>query len=281
MIRPIAVSEAHMECRSFADTLPVLTDLMAFEEVARGPGEVTVKHPNTDWLLVVHEGAEGFPDRPTHHHFGVRVESKPEVDAAWDYLNAHQTEYGLLQLIPQVHRHGSYSIHFQEPGTNYWEIECYEDVLRKDSGGERLGAVRSRHWTEPLPESRFPGRGYVPQAFTHGTLGSTDADAFGRFAEEVLGFEVHKAYATVRYIKNPATKHFLVCLQVDEPNRFSPNFRFTLKLDGTDAVEKAHDWLAEDRSGYGLSELRPVEPKGAGASFLLRDADGNWWEYAS
>lgn len=281
MIRPIALSEAHMECRSLGETLPVMTDLMAFEEVARAPGQATVKHPNTDWLLTIHEGAEGFPDRPTHHHFGVRVESKPEVDAAWEYLNVHKDEYALRHLVPQVHRHGSYSIHFQEPGTNYWEIECYEDVLRKDSGGERLGAVRSRHWDEPLPSSRFPGRGYVPQAFTHGTLGCADADSYGRFAEEVLGFEVHKAYATVRYLKHPATKYFIVCLQVDQPSTFSPNFRFTLNLESPEAVEQAHAQFAGLKGNGGVSELRPIETEGQRASFLVRDTDGNWWEYAA
>ena len=55
MIKPIALSATHMECQSLKETVPVLTDLLAFEKLAEGPGEVKLKHPNTDWLLYVHE----------------------------------------------------------------------------------------------------------------------------------------------------------------------------------------------------------------------------------
>jgi catechol 2,3-dioxygenase-like lactoylglutathione lyase family enzyme len=279
MITPLALSVAHMECRSFDDSLPVLTDILGFKEVGREGDAVTLKNPNTDWLLVVHEGGDGHPDRPIHHHFGVRVEKKAEVDSAWDYITTHQEEYGLQHLIPQVNRHGSYSIHFQEPGTNYWEIECYEDVVSHNVGLDRLGGVRDRHWTTPLPAGSLPGRGWVPQAFTHGTLGCADAETYGRFAEEVLGFEVHRAYATTRYLKHPAKQHYIVCLQVEQPNNYSPNFRFTLELASPEAVEQAHARMAAAPRELGLAEVRPVAADGQRASFLVRDTDGNWWEY--
>ncbi len=281
MIRPVALSVAHMECTSLDESVPALTDLLGFEEVSRKGGEAMMRHPRSAWTLAVHEGGEPYPDRPRHHHFGVRVEKKTEVDAAWDYINAHHDEYGLGQVDPQVHRHGSYSVHFQEPGTNFWEIECYEDVLRKDSGGERLGGVRSNHWDEPILENPIPSRGYLPQAFTHGTLGCTDAEAYGKFAEEVLGLDVHKAYATVRYFKHPSAKHFLVALQVPELSPFSSNFRFTLSLESPEAVEQARAELSAQKSDVGLMELGSLETDGSRASFLLRDMNGNWWELAS
>ena len=56
MIKPTALKRAHYECKSLDETVPVLTDLLAFEVVRQGPGQATVKHPNTDWELVVHEG---------------------------------------------------------------------------------------------------------------------------------------------------------------------------------------------------------------------------------
>src|SRR5205823_6151758 len=115
-----------------------------------------------------------------------------------------------------------------------------------------------------------PSRGYLPQAFTHGTLGCADAEAYGKFAEEVLGLEVHKAYANVRYLKHPAAKHFLVALQAPEPSNFSPNFRFTLQLDGPEAVELAHADLTSSKP-EGIAELRPVEIRDGTASFLLKD----------
>ena len=54
MINPIALSATHMECSSLQESVPVLTDLLAFEKLEEKPGEAKLKHPNTDWLLYVH-----------------------------------------------------------------------------------------------------------------------------------------------------------------------------------------------------------------------------------
>ena len=83
MINPTALKRGHYECRSLDDTVPVLTDLLAFEVVRQGEGQATVKHPNTDWELMVHEGAPEAVDKPHLHHYGVRVESLEEVNAAY------------------------------------------------------------------------------------------------------------------------------------------------------------------------------------------------------
>jgi hypothetical protein len=268
-----------MECRSLAATAPVLTDLLAFERFAEARGQTTFKHPSTPWLLTVHESQDSA-EKPARHHFGVRVESKTEVDAAWEYLNAHASEYGLYDLKAPVHSHGSYSIHFREPGANDWEIECYEDVLRKESGGQRLGGVRSRHWEQPIDESGFGGRGYIPQAFTHGTLSCSDSKAYGEFLREVLGLETHDAYAKVVYVKHPSTKHFVVCLERPGRNERSSDFRFTLDVESPAVVEDAHEALITARDALGLVSVGDLEGDDR-RSFLLRDADANWWEIAA
>src|SRR5262249_22587702 len=137
------------------------------------------------------------------------------------------------------------------------------------------------HWSEPIEGDRLSAKGYTTQAFTHGTLGCADADAYGKFVEEVLGLEVHRAYANVRYFKSPAAKHFLVALQVPEPSAFSPNFRFTLTLESPDAVEQAHTELAAQPNEVGLTEVSQLATDGDSASFTVRDLNGNWWELAS
>lgn len=281
MIPSLAISAAHMECRSLEETIPVMTDFLAFEQVGQGRGAVTLKHPNTDWLLTVHEGGAVAPSKQMHNHFGVRVESKVEVDAAHQYVTAHKDEYGIYWVGDPAFSHGSYSVYFLEPGSNGWEIECYQDVLRKESGGERLGGVRSRHWEAPLPPERFPGRGYVPQAFTHGTLACADVDAAGRFYSQVLGLEVVRAYARVIYVKHAAKKHYIVCQAKEEWNTYSPNFRFTLSVASPDEVATSYAWLEERGGELGLRELGEVEADDNLTSFTLADPDGNWWEIAS
>ena len=46
MLRSIGLTQTHMECRYLKDSVPVLTDLLAFEKVGERPGEATLKHPN-------------------------------------------------------------------------------------------------------------------------------------------------------------------------------------------------------------------------------------------
>ncbi|MDP6558896.1 MAG: hypothetical protein QF619_01970 [Candidatus Binatia bacterium] len=41
------------------ETLPIFTDLLALEVVERYDGQAIVKHPNTEWRLVIHEGGSG------------------------------------------------------------------------------------------------------------------------------------------------------------------------------------------------------------------------------
>jgi len=281
MIRPIGLTQTHMECRYLKETVPVMTDLLAFEKVAERPGEVTLKHPNTDWLLIVHEAGPDAPVKEMHNHYGVRVATTQEVDAAYKYLAAHKERYGLIQIGPPSYSHGSYSLYFLEPGTNGWEIECYEAVLRKEREWSRLGGVRAPHWDEPLPPERFPGRGYLPQGFTHGTLACGDLKPSWDFYAQVLGLEVHQANDHVVYIKHPRTKCYVVCAVRPEWKSHSPNFRFTIALESQEAVAEAHRWLRESGERLGVTELSGLHADGPAASFLLRDPDRNWWEISS
>lgn len=281
MLRPIALANTHMECRYLKETVPALTDLLAFEKVAERPGEVTLKHPNTDWQLVVHEAGDDAAVKQMHNHWGVRVMAKGEVDAAYEYLTAHKEEYGLKQIGNPLFNHGSYSVYFLEPGTNGWEIECYENVQFREKTKTNFGGVWSPHWNSPLPPERFPGHGYVPQGFTHGTLAVRDLKTSWNFYANVLGLAVFQANDHVVYIKHPKTKPYVVCAVRDEYKTFSPNFRFTLALESEEAVADGYRWLAKSGKELGVTELCELCSDGPVCSFLFSDPDRNWWEVCS
>jgi catechol 2,3-dioxygenase-like lactoylglutathione lyase family enzyme len=281
MLRSIGLTETHMECRSLKDSVPVLTDLLAFEKVGESPGEATLKHPNTSWLLTVHEAGPDAPAKQIHNHWGVRVNTPAEVDAAYEYLTAHKEKYRIDQIGKPSYSHGSYSVYFIEPGTNGWEIECYAEALRNEAWKTRVGGVRAPHWEQVFPPERFPGRGYVPQGFTHGTLACTDLKASGDFYRNVLGLEVHQANDHVIYVKHPKTKCYVVCAVRPEWRNFSPNFRFTITLESKDSVEEAHRSFAASGTEIGVTELGDVTHNGSRSSFLLSDPARNWWEIVS
>ncbi len=279
-VQPTALSGAHMEARDLQDTVAVLADLLAFERVKEEPDAIVLKHPNTPWIMRVHEGGAAVRQKHAGNHYGVRVITKDEIDAAYSYLNSQASEYGLSGIRDPENQHGSYSVYFMEPGTNTLEIECFEDVNRKATGLDRLGGVRAPHWERPLAPERFPGRGYVPQALTHGTLAMADPAVSIRFYTEVLGLEVHNAYGEDRvvYVKHPMTKHYIVCARREERPTNSPNFRYTLTVESLPALEAAHRWVAEHKDEYAVSELHEIEARGDTSSFLIRDPDLNWWE---
>jgi catechol 2,3-dioxygenase-like lactoylglutathione lyase family enzyme len=281
-LNTVALSGAHMETRAIEDTVPVLTDLLALEPIEHGPDWVTLKHPNTAWLMTVHDGGTDALAKASENHYGVRVLHKGEIDAAHTYLHAHAAEYGLTGIREPENQHGSYSVYFVEPGTNTLEIECYEDVSRKESGAARLGGVRGPHWETPLPPERFPGRAYVPQALTHGTLTVSDSDVSRRFYSEVLSLDVYNAYGEgrVMYVKHPNTKHFIVCARRPGPLN-PPTFRYTLTLDPASDLAAAHRWVTEHQQEYAISEVHEIQDNGYGSSFLIRDPDQNWWEIAT
>ena len=280
MIKPIALSATHMECRNLQESLAVMTDLLAFEKIAEKPGEATLKHPNTHWQLVLHE----VPDAPVkqmHNHWGVRVVNPEEVDRAYEYLLAHKEQYKLGAIGKPTWSHGSYSCYFVEPGTNGWEIECYEAFNRKQTTAEKFGAVKMAHWDQLLPEDRFPGRGYVPQGFTHGTLVATDLDATRTFYEKVLNLDVHRFSDHVIYVKHPATKTFVVCALRKDFKVYSKNFRNTLTAESKDAVKSAYREFSAKGKELGVSELFALEESEAAASFCFRDPGSNCWEFTS
>ena len=277
MLKPTGLIRGHYECRSFDQTIPILSDLLALEVVGENNSEKTLKHPNTDWRLVIHANGPDAPIKPMRNHYGVRVTNNAEVDRATEYLERKKEEFGIKIIKPRGN-HNAYSVHFYEPGGNYWEIESYEHAV--ETG---MGKTTNPHWTHPLPTEKFSGKGYVPQALTHGTLENEDLEASERFYREVLGLEVVKLWPSSCYIKHPATPWYVVCIQALKQNRqhLSRYQRFTLAVDSVDAVHKAYQSFEANRRAWKIKDLEKLEASGEEASFLFSDLNGNWWEITS
>src|SRR5207247_252363 len=80
------------------------------------------------------------------------------------------------------------------------QIEYYEPQAAAEGR-----AIARPHWSRELAEKDFPGRGYVPQALTHGTLECRDKEASAAFYKDVLGLEIAGGGRISTYVKHPAT----------------------------------------------------------------------------
>ena len=277
MLKPTGLIQGHYECRSFAETIPILTDILALEVAGEKGGEKVLKHPNTDWRLVLHEGRPDAPIKPMRNHYGVRVTTNEEVDRACEYLEKKRDEFRIKIIKPRGN-HNAYSVHFFEPGGNFWEIESYEKAV--ETG---MGKTTNPHWTNPLPKEKFSGKGYVPQALTHGTLENDDLEASERFYREVLGLEVVKLWPSSCYVKHPSTPWYVVCIQALSPNRqrLTRCQRFTLAVDSPAAVRDAHRAFQAHGQDWKITALDDLKETSDEVSFLFSDLNGNWWEIAS
>jgi len=278
-VESLGIVKGHYECNYLEQTVPVLSELLALEVVARGDHEVTMKHPNTDWLLVVHESGPDVPDKPFRNHYGVRVNDNREVDRAYEYLTAKKDELHLKKVVMRNERVGSYSVFFVEPGGNYWEIESYEH--RHQAG---LPYDVSYPWNKPLTEEKFPARGYVPQAFTHGTIECNDWASSVKFYKEGLGMDVvtHVVTPKPHNIKHPANSWYVVSLEVPERSRKYLGLlqRFTIAVESPSKLTQAHQSLSARQAEFAITEIGAIGDTADGQSFLLCDLNKNWWEIA-
>ncbi|MBM2805527.1 MAG: hypothetical protein HW419_3420 [Deltaproteobacteria bacterium] len=273
MLKTTGLIAGHYECRSLDETLPVFTDLLAMEVIERKSGEATVKHPNTDWKLIVHEGGPGAPEKTFDNHYGFRVASHKEVEAAWDFVEANKGKYRLSKITKPQSAHFAYSIYFREPGGNHLEIEYY------NPGGALHGRSHTAgHWQSAITSEQFPGRGYLPQAFTHGTLQCDDVERSRRFYVEVLGLEIAAGFNTAQYIKHPASPWYVVVLQRSPRQYLAPVNRFALQLGSAIEVEQAHREFTTNGQSLGVTEVGKLETSNGASNFIFSDLDKNWWE---
>ena len=273
MLKPTGLIAGHYECRALAETLPVFTDLLAMEIEDRKPNEAILKHPNTDWRLIVHESGPGAPEKGFDNHYGFRVATHEEVEAAWRYIEAYKEQYRLSKITKPQSAHFAYSIYFREPGGNHLEIEYY------NPGGALHGRSHTAgHWEKALTSERFSGRGYLPQAFTHGTLQCDNTEKSRRFYVEVLGLEIAAGFNMAQYIKHASSPWYIVVLQRAPRQYLAPVNRFTLQLASKADVEQAHRDFAAAGKSIGIAELGKLETDGGKSNFIFSDLDKNWWE---
>ena len=277
VIQPTGLVHGHSECRYLDETIPVLSHILALELIDRRDDQATMKHPNTGWKLILHEGGPEVKDKPERNHYGVRVSNNQEVDNAYQYLLANKERLQLKKVVKRKERDGSYSMFFVEPGGNYWEIESYEN--RHKAG---LPEHVAYPWKTKLTEEKLPGCGYIPQAMTHGTIECVDLNASVKFYREVLGLDVITHVPTIRPhdIKHPSTPWYVVSLEIPEKNRkyLTPLQRYTVTVQSLSALIEAHKELQIRREEFGITSIDAIKEITDGQSFLLSDLDRNWWE---
>lgn len=276
MLKPIGITEGHYECRSIEQTLPIFTDLLNLEVIERGDKQIVMKHPNTEWRLVIHEGGQDSKNKPHTNHYGFRVASSKEIPKACDYITANKEKYCIRSVTPPHEAHFAYSIYFKEPGGNDLEIEYYNPAAVKH--GRRIA---QQHWATLLPAAKAGEKPYLCQAMTHGTLNCDDKEKSDQFLANVLGLEIIGGGRMSTYISIPSFgPWYVVVLPTTHRDYLNEQNRFTLKLGTAEEVEDAHKDFSKNGKQLGIDDVRELNTNGR-AYFLLSDINKNWWEITS
>jgi Glyoxalase/Bleomycin resistance protein/Dioxygenase superfamily len=275
MIKPIGLTEGHYECRSLDETLPIFTDLLAARVVERTEKQAVVKHPNTAWRLVIHEGGPNAANKPHTNHYGFRVANSKEIPQAYEYISDHKAQYKIKSVTKPHEAHFAYSIYFKEPGGNDLEIEYYNPAAIKQ--GRKIAAP---HWETALTEEQFPGRGYIPQAMTHGTLNCDDKETSDKFLEHVLGLSIIGGGRMSTYITVPSGPWYVVVLPTTHRDYLTAANRFTLKVASAEEVAEAHKEFSTKGKQLGIHDVWDLQENGR-TSFIFSDISKNWWEVTS
>jgi catechol 2,3-dioxygenase-like lactoylglutathione lyase family enzyme len=274
LLQPEGLIHGHYECKTLDQTLPIFTELFGAQVSGRQNETAFVRHPNTDWTIIVHAAGAGAPEKPHGNHYGFRVADHKEVEAAYAYITEHSAEYGLVSVSEPAAGHFAYSIYINEPGGNAIELEYYN--VKAASHGRQIAAG---HWDAPLAESRFPGRGYIPQALSHGTAQCDDKEISNAFYTEVLGLDIMGGGKVSTYIGHAESPWYVVVLPARKRTYLRPVNRYTLKVATAKAVCNAYDKLAKLSSG--VPKLCDLTEANGEAFFLFSDLDHNWWEITS
>ncbi len=273
MLNPIGLTHGHYECRAVEETIPIFTDLLALDVVERTESQAILKHPNTDWRLVVHEGGPESRNKPHNNHYGFRVANAWEIEAAYKYILEHKEKYRIKTLTRPHENHFALSIYFKEPGGNDLEIEYYDP--RALAEGRTIAAPP---WKTLLKDGRFPERGYIPQAMSHGTLQCDDKAKSDRFYEQVLGLKIVGGGRTSTYIRHPSTPWYIVVLPARKRELLAPVNRFTLQVASPTEVEEAYREFTVCGKNFGITAVEGLEIHDGKIGFIFSDVDWNWWE---
>ena len=176
-----------------------------------------MKHPNTEWLLVVHENGPDAPDKPFRNHYGVRVTNNEEVDRAYQYLMARKSRTRLEEsrhaqralrllfgLLRRARRQLLGDRVLSAPPRSGLAVRCFVSLDQSDH-------------RKSIPRQRLYSRRLSPTGPSNATTGNLPSN----FTPSALGMEMitHVTTPKPHNIKHPSNPWYVVSLEVPERSR--------------------------------------------------------------
>ena len=113
---------------------------------------------------------------------------------------------------------------------------------------------------------------------SHGTLEIRDFSEAKKFFREVLGIEAYRHSMQSMFIRKNVYMT-IACVRTEEAavDQGIQN-RWGIDVASREDVDRSYRRLLEYKDEYGIAEVIPPAQRGDFYSFIMRDANGNWWE---
>ncbi|MES2400926.1 MAG: VOC family protein [Pseudomonadota bacterium] len=146
IVKPFCLSHGTLECYNLVESRRFYEEFLGLECVRHGKPAMAIRLAMRFHIVCVEVGEQL---KPVHllNHWGVDVQTREEVDAAYENAVKYQEKFKIRKVMPPQDMHGVYSFYMVDLDHNWWEIQYYESGFQHDDlfdYGERFAMKDGR-----------------------------------------------------------------------------------------------------------------------------------------
>jgi catechol-2,3-dioxygenase len=130
IVKPYKLTHGTLLCRNLSNTRKYYEEYLGLEVVRHAKPAMMVRLHSDMYVVCVCIG-ERVPQQHVLTHWGLNVQTKQEVDQAYERALALKEVYGIRKIQSVRERHGAYGFYQQDLDYNWWEIQ-YEPRTIQD-----------------------------------------------------------------------------------------------------------------------------------------------------
>ena len=131
VVKPYVMSHGTCECYDMKATRRFYEEFLGLQCVRHAKPAMVFRCGLKFHVVCVEVGDKVHPCSVLNH-WGVDVQSKEEVDHAWQMAREFKEKYQIRQVLDPVLQHGVYSFYLEDLDHNWWEIQYYDGFQHDD-----------------------------------------------------------------------------------------------------------------------------------------------------
>jgi len=124
-VNPSKFSHGTLECIDLEDSRKFYEEFLGLQCVRHVEEPIMMARLNDQGCLVVCvQIGDKVRDQHVFNHWGIDVQTREDVDQAYENANEYKDKYGIKRIQPPSELHGDYSFYLLDRDGNWWEIQC-------------------------------------------------------------------------------------------------------------------------------------------------------------